>query len=205
MSALNDSGAAMTVGPPDADRRIEALEAAVRRLRVENRVLMALVSVPLALVLLSALALAFPREATVQAGRFVLRDREGRARAVLATEGRDDDPKLSFLNPGGKKLLELAAMWDDSSGICFYDGEGRKRLELSMGSDAKGGSLCFYDQSGNFRIVVGTVPTASRINVCDALGNKRLSLGGGEDGLPEIRAYDNSGLLAWTFPPGGSK
>lgn len=133
----------------DILRRLEALEKQNRQLRRCGTVVATL----LAVVFLSAAQgflkngpLELPRDKVVQAEKIVLRDENGKQRAVLTMS--DNHPQLALLDEDDKPRLILSAS-NEGAMVGFGDENGKLRCSLTANSE--GGSLMFADKEGHFR------------------------------------------------------
>jgi hypothetical protein len=128
-------------------------------------------------------------EKTVEAERFVLRDRNGKKRAeLLVEEGR---VVHSYFDRGGNPRLQMGVEDNDMVEFVVLNKQGKIRFDLSVDPDGEV-SLCEYgaENDGKPRIVLrvdrGGNPAQSFI---DNKGEERIGL---------VIAPDNSaGLTIW--------
>jgi len=108
---------------------------------------------------------------TMEAEEFVLRDKEGAARAALAVRP------------------------DGTAGLGLFDGEGRVRLSFDMSKEHSPG-VNLYDASGKLRSALAIRPDGTPgLGLFDKDGKARLSLDIAGDGSPGVNLYDRSGAL----------
>lgn len=157
------------------------LEAKVQRLeRSVRRLVIVLASVGVSGVCGLLLGASQPNR-TVEASRFVLKNKEGQEVAALGME--NEEPTLSMLKrkrgpwPGGKvKLTALA--------LTFSGSVGEPRLILGAG-DLSDASIDFLDKEGNTRLRLSTSKdVGSYMSFQDQRGEWHLQLGADDDGTP---------------------
>ena len=123
-----------------------------------------------------------PEARTVEAERFVLRDRQGGARAVLETRP-DGAPHLLLRDQAGTDRIELLVAPDGAPIVNLKDQAGAVRLGLLV-----------------------THRGDPDLNMLDAPGKIRLNLGVGRQGAPELGLLqpDESDGLTFTLTPHGA-
>ena len=131
---------------PDLAQRVEKLEKANRRLKLAGVLALALVGC------LLLLGVASPKR-TVEAEAFVLRDANGKLRALLAVAA--EGPGLSFIDANEKQrmLLEVSA---EGPLVSLRDANGKSRMALGVlgdGLDAKT-ALILYDSNRKARMTL---------------------------------------------------
>src|SRR5579883_2725578 len=90
---------------------------------------------------------------TIEAERFVLRDKQGEARAVLET-ARDGAPRLALRDKDGTDRLALLVCPDGAPMVNLCDHEGKIRLEILVTHDGDP-DLNFLDEEGAIRLNLG--------------------------------------------------
>lgn len=128
-------------------------------------------------------------EDEVRAGRFVVVDGRGRARAALAvTDGRpvlelldvgsgyaarlqsgSGGPELRFDGPTGQLRLGLGEVVRDGAGLSLYDAEDRLRLGLAL-SRGTGTNFVLADASGRVRLALTVDTTGPYAALLDPTG-----------------------------------
>jgi hypothetical protein len=99
----------------------------------------------------------------------VLRDGEGRARALLETEP-DGSPRLSFANPSGQRLADLT-VFGDAPRLALASSDGVSFFAVSLQMDG-----------------------SSRLEISDRT-RARAVLGAGDDGSPMLALVDSKGRV----------
>jgi hypothetical protein len=94
-----------------------------------------------------------PPAQTVEAERFVLRDRQGNQRALLETRP-DGAPRLALRDKDGKDRVELLVAADGAPILNFLDRGGAIRLGLLVAADGEP-DLNFADHEGDIRLNLG--------------------------------------------------
>ena len=101
---------------------------------------------------------------TVEANEFVLRDLEGKKRAVLGLE--DGQPNLVLFDASGNAKVLLAST-EDGPGLVFYV-NGKVRAVLDVMPD--GPRLVFYDEQKEVRAIMALVGDKLGFFLYDARG-----------------------------------
>lgn len=137
-------------------------------------------------------ALPWPRQAaeTVEAQQFVLRDKSGITRAMLAMSG-DGLPLLVFLDPQervravlGQQELSLSGDRDTAVKL-FVNPDGRPALRL--------------EKDGKLRAVLGmTTEGILALGLYDRDGKGRALLDVDAHGSPGLSLFDKAGRLTWS-------
>ena len=181
------------------DTQTPDLEAVVERLgRVEKQNRRLKVAGIAALVLIGALMLlaaAPPKPGTIKAERFVLVDKHGRNRAVLAPDqrllGQEDQSflGLTLFDEGGKMRVALVAREKDpankDAGLILLDAEARPQVALGAQTDSA--ELTFYNSKGETPVCL-TGSSGGSLTLADRNGKYRISL---VAGLPSILRFDD--------------
>ena len=193
--------------------RLAYLEAAASRLESERRRwrvagMFALAGAGL-IVALGAAAIEVPP--TVEAGEFILRDKEGRARAALTirpdgtpglalydekavmrlsldlgakAEHDSDTPGVNIYGDKGELKAALSIRPDGTPGMAFFDRERHPRLSLDMAADESTG-VNLYGPAGTLRAAVAIRPDGTPgLGLFDEYGRVVQSVDVGEDGNP---------------------
>lgn len=149
-------------------RRLDALE---RRNRWLTRTVMLM---GLAFVALVAVGWTSP-DGTVEATKFVLRDKDGKERTSLGTTD------------------------DGTTALKFLDADGEMRAVIHVAAGGKP-SLGLYDAKGiRAKVCVDTDGSAG-IEILDANGKTRAALGLLDDGSPHLLLKDAEGKTTWEAP-----
>jgi len=189
--------------PADAvvDRLME-LEAATRRLEQERRrwrIAGTALSLGLGLLVTAGAAM---RETpnTIEAGEFVLRDKDGKARAAL-TIRPDGTPGLAFYDAKEKMRLsiDLGAADDgidsDTPGVNVYGEEGELRAALTIRPDGTPG-LGFFDRNRQPRLSLDMAADESTgVNIYGPGGALRAAMAIRPDGTPGLGLFDEAGRV----------
>lgn len=173
----------------DPTDRIERLERVVERLEQENQAMAAqlhrakqqagswlkalgFLGLATVFMILTARAVNNPgRLRTIEADRFILRDKDGNTRAALhmLPEGY---PILAFYDRDGHDLLQFYAWHDNAVGMDVLDNKGN--IRVGIGGDQDGGvGMAIY--GGN--------------------GKKRADFGMSNSGLAGMGIYDRNGVM----------
>ena len=119
----------------------------------------------------------------------VLRDAEGIARGVLATDD-DGRARLALSDRDGRERIRLTVLADGSPGVTISDSDDRPRVVLGYLPDGTT-SLVLADDRGVSRAVFGLEPDGStQALFADRSGAIRTLVGVGADGEPEVSVYD---------------
>jgi hypothetical protein len=125
-------------------RELDAVYARLEQLERENRRFrMAGIYIVVGLIAIGVMGAKFVRNrGTVEAERFVLKDRQGTVRGALAIE-RDGSPGLSLLDRQGRQLLSVRAYMDDTAEVSLYS-KGDARL-MMFATSTGAATLNFLD------------------------------------------------------------
>ncbi len=184
----------------DVERRLQRLERQNRRLRLV--VYSGLVAV------VGAVAMAQTRPSqTIEAERFVVRDRMGNQRAVLGLE--DDAPRLALYAPGQEIESVWLGMLNDvpiltlqrvggsfqaqlTQGLFFVRGANGSFLADVETVDASGG-MSLRDRDGQTRVRINWPGREASLGLYEPSGEARI-----------VAAIDGSGTASLTLPFGGA-
>ncbi|WP_165246593.1 hypothetical protein [Paludisphaera soli] len=192
----------MSQRPVDAVvERLEQLEAATRRLELERRrwrIVGTALTVGVGLLVTAGAAM---REtpATIEAGEFVLRDPEGKARAAL-TIRPDGTPGLAFYDAKERMRLSLdlgskEQGGGDTPGVNVYGEEGELRAALTIRPDGTPG-LGFFDKDRNPRLSLDMAADDSTgVNIYGPGGTLRAAMAIRPDGTPGLGLFDEAGRV----------
>src|SRR5262245_13646159 len=112
-----------------------------------------------------------PRARSIEAERIVLRDANGRERAVLSVEADKDRVSLALRDATGKSRVRLVAAADEA-GVYLADGQGR--LRASVFEDRGKTGLATYDLGGSNRMLLCTRSDGSAMHFFDDKGKERV-------------------------------
>lgn len=181
--------------------RLAVLEAATRRLERERRRWRIVGTVLTVGVGLMATAGAAMNETpkSVEASEFILRDKEGRARAAL-TIRPDGTPGLAFYDEKAtmRMSLDLGAddnNDDDTPGVNIYGQDGELRAAMTIRPDGTPG-LGFFDKGRNPRLSLDMANDDSTgVNIYGPGGVLRAAMAIRPDGTPGLGLFDESGRV----------
>jgi len=155
--------------------QVSELTAVVARLEKVERQNRRLRGAGIAVLVLAAAGLlmgqALPRQRTVEAEEFLLRDANGRIRASLSVF--DGDPGLSLIDQAGKLRAGLSLV-DGDPLLNLKDEAGKSRASLSVFDGTPG--LEFRDQAGKPRAKLWAVDGWPSLSFRDHAGNPRIVL-----------------------------
>ncbi len=92
---------------------------------------------------------------TVEAERFLLRDKQGRMRAILDM-APDRGPILAFYDEKGKNRIVLDMDQQGNPALNLFDERGNSRTALGVELPKRGVGLSVYDENNNPRVILGT-------------------------------------------------
>ena len=145
--------------PPDLGQRVEKLEKANRRLKLAGVLVLTLVGC------LLLLGVASPKR-TVEAETFVIRDANGKPRAVLGmTAG---GPALLFIDANGKQRMTLGTPAGEEPVLLFLDANEKERAGLTILAGLS--VLTFTDANEKQRVILGISVRGPGLVVRDANG-----------------------------------
>lgn len=181
--------------------RLAHLEAANHRLQEERRRwrvagVFALVGAAL-IVAVGAAARETPP--TVEAGEFILRDKEGRARAAL-TMRPDGTPGLALFDEKEtmRLSLDLGAKGEhdsDTPGVNVYGDKGELRAALTMRPDGTPG-MAFFDDRRQPRLSLDmSGDDTPGVNLYGPGGVLRAAVAIRPDGTPGLGLFDEAGRV----------
>ena len=181
--------------------RLAELEAATRRLERERRrwrIVGTVLTVGVGLIATAGAAMNEETPKSVEAGEFVLRDKEGRARAAL-TIRPDGTPGLAFYDEKAttRMSLDLGADGgdDDTPGVNIYGREGELRAALTIRPDGTPG-LGFFDKGRNPRLSLDMANDESTgVNIYGPGGVLRAAMAIRPDGTPGLGLFDEAGRV----------
>jgi len=182
--------------------KLDSLARECDGLRQQARVLKRVVGLALlgavALVAGGALRVEDPR--TIEAERFLVKDKDGRVHAALGLSfdpaTNEEFPELIFRDQKGKLRVELAFGPGGMPGLTLRDEDERARLVLGSLPDGSA-QMHFYEKAGWGQLSVGAWPDGSGIKLLGPDGRG----GGGSDHGGLIVAKDGSAKLHF-FTPG---
>ena len=156
------------------EQRIEALERQNRRLKLVGGTTVGLVLAALAVGQATSKKAEPPawKGRVIEAEKFVLRDKNGKARAALRT-------------------------FRDSAGLVMYDKDGKTRLDLTM--DKVGPALVIRDANGKTRITLGECLGSADLRMNHSNGKRSVSLSTNLLG-PNLELMDSNGKVIWEAP-----
>lgn len=154
-------------------RRLGRLERDNRRYKLGARFAVACVGLAVLMGAAPSKKAKIPGE--VRAGRFVLVDKTGKARAEWATTS-ENQSYLVLLDEAGKPRLTLSLSQYGEPRLSFADAAGNRRIGLSL--DLYGVLLRFTDDAGKLRAALG-VPA---------------------EGEPEIELLGKDDQVLWHVP-----
>jgi hypothetical protein len=132
-----------------------------------------------------------PKNQTVEASKFVLRDADGQARATLAMDPQVG-PVLTFMTAKGTSRAKLALL--DSKGgdpvLTLHDEKGATRGGLTISGGAP--MMLFLDQDQKMQMALGVDSGKPSLVLQNAAGTRQLGLGLEKDG-PLIQLTDPKG------------
>jgi len=173
-------------------RRLDELEKENRKLRRQGALVIGLGAVMLlatALLLVSVVSSAGRVHEVLEAQRFVVRDTEGFARAVIGMSP-DNSSRIVLQDRDGRERLKLSLLADGSAGVSFADREGQSRAVLGILPDETS-TLVFADRAGRTRAVLGLSPdNASTLVFADRLGETRVGVGVEADGSAGLTLFE---------------
>lgn len=134
----------------------------------------------------------------VEAERFVLRDRDGKARAELFVDPDDGLAGLLLTTPDGETPIALAARPDGNAALGFRDKDGNDRGGLAVVPDG-GMALMLKSQRETPRIAL-TIPAdgTARLGLADGDGKTRAHLLVGADRTTTLDFWDTTGKARLT-------
>lgn len=200
----------------DGTQRLEAAEREIRRVKRVGAMTIAMIA---ALVLMGQ---AIPPKATkvVEAEQFVLRDRNGKARAWLNMS--DDSVNFALADTNEKTRTLLYLLDDGTHGLILATQDGQTRVEVKVGGNGVP-TLSLVDNDGN-RIgmfilsdgkpALGLVDRTQklrgslgletdgqvRLTLSDRNATERAELTVLADGTPRLSLIGHSGRLTWHGP-----
>jgi len=193
--------------------RLAQLEAAAHRLEAERRRwrVAGVFALAGAALIVAVGAAARETPATVEAGAFILRDKEGRARAALTVrpdgtpglalfdeketmrlsldlgakgEHKSDTPGVNVYGDKGELRATLTIRPDGTPGMAFFDAQRQPRLSLDMAADESTG-VNIYGPGGALRAAMAIRPDGTPgLGLFDEAGRVVQSVDLGEDGTP---------------------
>ena len=187
--------------------RVECLERENRRLKRAGMAVL----VGLSAVMLMGQAVPNTVTKTVEAERFLLRDANGRTRAVLHTQA-DGSPHLEFHDAAGNTRATLGLAGDaahlsltDAKGkggtilrtqpngrpnVTLTDENGTRRAVLFLADDGAP-SLAFSDKQRRSRVVLNLLGNGfASLSLSDGAGRLHAALDLERDGSPSLALYD---------------
>lgn len=185
--------------------RLAKLEAATRRLERERRrwrIVGTMLTVGAGLIATAGAAMddeAAEGPKSVEAGEFILRDKEGRTRAAL-TIRPDGTPGLAFYDEKAtmRMSLDLGAgdeNDDDTPGVNIYGHDGELRAAMTIRPDGTPG-LGFFDKGRNPRLSLDMANDESTgVNIYGPGGVLRAAMAIRPDGTPGLGLFDESGRV----------
>jgi hypothetical protein len=127
---------------------------------------------------------------SLSAEHIVLRDAEGIARALLATDA-DGGARLSLTDRDGRERIRLTVLADGSPGITISDPDARPRAVLGYLPDGTM-NLVFADAQGVSRAVLGLDADGStQALFADRSGAIRALVGVGAEGVPSLSTFES--------------
>jgi hypothetical protein len=186
-----NGGGRVTEGRPVMTN--EALADRIARLECHNRRLTgALVVVGIAAVVAGFLGAAPKAPRVVEADRFVLRDDDGRARALLTMD--EKSPTLALFNEQGKARLTLRAAADGAT-LSIKDGS-EAVAEVLVTEEGPGVKLL----SGRSSVLVGIVRDGIGLGIVDRTGAPRERLVITPRGDSVFDLFDRNGRVLFRAP-----
>jgi hypothetical protein len=198
------------------EKRIERIENELKRARMMNRSLFALVIGTLALIGLGA-ATEPEKPAEVRAKKIILEDGGGKERGVLAVS--DKSVELKLLGADGKSRAVLYAD-DTGEGLClsgadgkerirmrtrgnmahlvFSDASEKQRVQLEMSDDQPG--LILSDANGKEQVRLKIEGDSPLLSLADANGKQRIRVGM-RGGFPNFTLSGSAGEPFWSAIP----
>jgi hypothetical protein len=126
---------------------------------------------------------------SLSAEEVVLRDGEGIARALLATDAAGG-ARLSLTDGDGRERIRLTVLADGSPGITISDPDARPRAVLGYLPDGTT-NLVFADAQGVSRAVLGLDADGStQALFADQSGAIRALVGVGAEGAPSVSTFE---------------
>jgi hypothetical protein len=126
---------------------------------------------------------------TIEAEQFVLRDKDGKRRAVLEVNAKGDTV-LQLSDRGEKSRINLIVAEDGSPIVSLQDQKDQPRVSLSVPASINGSVLNLVDPNGQVRLGMGVrkdgVPT---LDLRDKDANRRINLGVMPDGSGTLHFF----------------
>jgi hypothetical protein len=138
----------------------------------------------------------------LEANEFVLRDKDGKARAALTLRDKDGSPGLAFLDHKGQVRLSFDLGSRDPEGSDADDDKARTRSSMR---ETPGVNI--YDKDGGLRAALTIRPDGTPgLGLFDKNSQPRLSLDLCADGSAGLNLYGEAALLraALAVRPDGS-
>jgi hypothetical protein len=185
-------------------RRVDHLERENQKLRRNGGIIMGVGALMLLLTAVMLISMSVGSGGVadvVEANRFVLRDGDGHARAVIGL-GQDGSTRMVLQDRDGRERLRMSLLADGSPGMSFADREGKSRAVLGLLPDETS-TLVFADRWGKTRAVLGLSPDESSTLVfADRNGEARVGVGIEADGSAGMTLFERDGPQAPISVPG---
>ena len=137
----------------------------------------------------------WPPSRTIEAERFLLKDTNGKTRAVLTVT--DSGAGLDFYDSRGAVRASMGVM-ADMPGLTLSDKQGTPTVQLSALADGPA-HIVFYDAKYQLRAILDVLPEGPRLELYDRDGNSRAKLTVLEDGA-HFRLFDATGSPVYSAP-----
>jgi hypothetical protein len=108
----------------------------------------------------------------IRANQFILKDENGKTRAVLSVS-------------------------KEGPALVLFDETGKPRAGLDAGKDGPG--LVLADETGKFRAMLAVDKDGPRLVLFDEIGKRRAGLAVNKDG-PGLALFDETGKVIWSQP-----
>lgn len=144
---------------------------------------------------------------TIEAQRFIVRDQEGKLRAVLenrqAEGGTESETVLGLYDAAGKYRASLIVRDDGNPRLYMSDANGRGRTYLGVDDDGSP-KLHMFDGNGRAGASLGVDDAGNpKLHMFDGNAAGRASLSMNRSGDPGLGMFDVYGKLrAWLGVPG---
>lgn len=135
-----------------------------------------------------------PLSGTVEASKFLLKDTDGRERAVLGVT--DYGPFLNFYDASGA-VRALMGLFAESPFLTLSDKEGTSKVELTDLSD--GPHVVLYDANHQLRAIFDVLEGGPRLELYDRECNSRAKITVAESG-PQFGLFDANEKAVYSAP-----
>ena len=173
------------------ETRLETLERENRRLKFGGLVILAMVSVGLALL---SCAGSMPAD-EIRTRKLVVTDANGNKRISLGWY--DGAIGVVFFNENGVRLAEMKTV-EDGAGIGFYDSSGNTRTSYGVLNDIA--MLHFSDKAGRPMAMLSDSPKGMWLSLHDNEGNPKAAMLVTQEGRPHIILTNSAGTPMWQAP-----